>query len=685
MATKTTRRQGKPDEREVFLSVYRSRLSAGADNCEPLHRRAEDNHKYVAGPGQWDAEDRDRQQRRERPALEMNKIISVINAISGQEIVERFRPKVFPRRKEAAAWAQINDEMLRWQRDESESEHEETLAFREMAITGYGVVHKYFNELEGDGEGRVMDEQIPVWEMIWDPAARKSNLVDRRWHMRGKYIPMDEFLSEWGDSEEKEASELVKRLTYDNGMLGGRSSVEATDADSRSPRRWSWGSIAQHIRAHNPLDDEVFVVEYEWRERVFAWKAAMPRQLEGLPQLMAQLMADVQAGAIPPEQAQQMAAGMRDQILADTALVIYDTYAEFNAARKLYEEIVGEKFVDFAKTPKWKYQYAFLAWDVPLERGERFAPTWTYEFLTGFPYPDREKTTFYSCVDIMAGPQDWRNRFFSLALTMLATSPKGTLFLERSSVRSPDILADQFAKPGGMVFVDDGFFSQKRYEFLQPPRFPEFIQSFIDYAERGITDAIGMNPISLGQGQDLRRISGNVVQSVKQASITILALLFDSLRRFRKRSGRLSLTFLMHFYDEDTYAQVIDGEQVAFLPSKELWDGLPLDIKVDEEQSSVSEMMETWDFLTRTGSLDSWLANGWVDFDWVLDIMPGISEAKRTAAKARYQQKQMLPQLMQFIQQSQGGPEFLMQLQGGGAPQQQGQGPAAAPPQPPVQ
>ena len=154
-------------------------IREGVDHCEPKHRRSEDNNNMVRGE-QWLSGDAERQANRERPALALNSLVKVVNAVANREIMDRIQPRVYGRGKEDNGFAQVLDSACNWQRDVSETEHEETMAFRNCVTSGYGVMHKWWDAAPMDGKGIARDEEIPIWYMLWDSRARKQNLVDRK-------------------------------------------------------------------------------------------------------------------------------------------------------------------------------------------------------------------------------------------------------------------------------------------------------------------------------------------------------------------------------------------------------------------------------------------------------------------------------------------------------------------------
>lgn len=702
-------------------------MSEGAQWCSPIHERCESNNKFVAGETQWSEGDARRQQDRERPAMPMNKLIQVVNATANREIMNRYVSKVYPRSREDQGWADGQDEFLRWQRDMAEVEHEESMSFRSNITSGYAAIHTYYDPLEDDGRGLIMVEEIPIWGLLWDSRARKQNITDRRWHMHGKYVSMAEAEEEYGDVSPA-AKKLFKKLQSNKKSLFDEDVSQNAD---HVPGRWGWDSIAGG-RWYNRAEEELFIVESEWRDVKIRYKAAVPTDLDAYaalnsdPSAVIYAQQDIASGEVtfmaqPPESAQQdpntgqmfvadpqtmspiamivevtgdtfaqmeeeQRNEIRDQLLASTEIKYYDDVAELDAFAQYYKDVTTLDFEDYAKDKRYCFYYAVVSDGVVLETGER-PQGFTYEFLTGFPKATRAGVDFFGVVDVAKGPQDWRNTIMSLILTRLATSPKAPVILESDAVENLDDFLNQFANPRGPVIVPPGFINSNKMKEMPQPNFPPMERELLQMADAMVGEVAGLSGVDLGQAGDLRRISGTVVSSVKEASNTILALLFDSLRRYRKRSAKLVLRYMREFYKPDEVAEIVGPEKAKYIPEVDDWpDFMRFNIKIDEAPTSATERMELFDFLTRTGTLEEWQKSGVLPLEIILEWVPFISQADREKILQYRQQQQQdqqataeLQAVYQYLQQN--NPQELQTMQQQGviqAPQQQQGAPPGA-------
>lgn len=656
-------------------------IREGVDHCEPKHRRSEDNNNMVRGE-QWLQGDAERQASREKPALALNSLVKVVNAVANREIMDRIVPRVYGRNKEDNGFAQVLDSACNWQRDVSETEHEETMAFRNCVTSGYGVMHKWWDAAAMDGKGIVRDEEIPIWYMLWDSRARKQNLVDRKWHICGKYVPLDEVEQEFGDLN-RQTKQMFRSVKDDAGFnIEPDGYVGPTGALGAG----TWGQITSN-RWVTSSRREIFLVEAEWQELEKFYKVAYPVKFDEFvamatdPQGVMSLGEDPNTGQpiqITNEQYSQMEPEQQRQwmlsVLDETEVKHYDSLADFDPFVQQFEAIVGEDFEDYRREKRYVYKYAIVTNGTVLDHGDR-PMGFTYEFLTGFPHETRESTDHFGMVDIAKAPQDFKNVFFSNLLTVYMTSPKQHLLIEEGSLNDVDRFLDEYAKVTGVSIVPNGFIGGNRFKELEKPSFPPMLAELIQLTEDSVEKSLGLSSIESNSQDDLRRVSGNVVQAAKQASNTLLAILFDALRRYRRRWGMLNIKFITLCYSPQDFNNIIGEELVPYIKDMTDWPNLSFDIKIDESPTSVTEQMETIDFLTRTGTLDNWKNSGDLEFEDIMDLMVQIPQSTRDKILQRREERgvkqQELQQLQQQMQQAQQQYENLLKFvqsnQGGAA------------------
>lgn len=635
-----------------FLEYLNKCISESDIFCTPEHKRIEENQKYERG-FQWSEGDAARQKDKDRPALPLNDISKGLSSVANREIMDRYMPKVYGREMDDDGKAELLDELSRWQRDCSETEHEESRAFRQVCASGYGVMHKYWDPAEADGHGMVVDEEVPLWTMLWDPRARKQNLIDRKYHISGKYAPVTEIIEKFGKG--RNVKKRLKALAGAGGKGNG-----AGAGGSAVATRWGWSDIASG-KWFVSSKQELFLVEFEWIESKDVYKVAYPIRWDEWTAFVNDPQGQMQYGEgedgqpqiVTSDQYAQMdqatKANLASSILYDTDIKVLETDAELDLIEEPYLNFTGQE-LQYTEEPKKEVHYAIVAKDIVLQRGVRKAG-FTYEFITGIPFEQRDGTRFYGFVDMAKGPQDFKNVLYSNLLTQYMTSPKGTLMVEEGLVADQNKLANDYAKLGGIMFVPDSLVQQwdTRTRVIEGGSFPQMPKELLAIVEGGVEAMLGINSLD----GDLRRISGKVADQANRASSTILAIYFDSLKRYRKRFGMLNLKFLQAAYEPKQMARIVGGEVGQFLSEIDNWpEVFRFDVKVEENPTTVSEQIDAMKTLVSSGTLAGWTEgpNPKISFADAIDMM--ITLPKSTREKIKRNSKQM-EEYQQQVQQLQ--------------------------------
>ena len=237
-------------------------------------------------------------------------------------------------------------------------------------------------------------------------------------------------------------------------------------------------------------------------------------------------------------------------------------------------------------------------------------------------------------------------------MTILQHLPKGRTFFEPGAFKNPKHAASRAAMPGAWIQTQPGALNPgyPKIKEEKPGTYPSFLDAYMTMADQAVWRPVGLTPESLGQMQDMRRVSGTVFQSVQDSISAILSYLFDSLRLYRKVSGRLVLEMMVAHYDWDDVVRIIGeekaiefadipdpktGEPVSqpvglLLPEKERWDEMAeFDVIVEEKPTSQSQQKEFWEFMTRTDMVGRWVESGLMPLKIAVKAMPFITEAEK--------------------------------------------------------
>ncbi len=597
---------------------FQRRLKEAEGHCREAWERAAKNQRFVF-PGttgsQWGDYQNEYRKRRKasRPAFTINDIALAVNTLAGREITARFQPAFFGRAGgRDNAFAEIVQEFSRKIRDVGDFESTESDAFRDLHIEGYAWV-EWFQDfmLPPLGVGRTRIEHPPLWEMLW-PESNERNLRDRLWEARGRWISYEEFLGMFPGEEETEKARLGNRGSW------------VGEKESRS-HRWPWLYVGEGHYV-NRKRKEVFLANYDWRERELRYQVEIPARL-------------FEPLGIEPSES-EVAAGFLEKIVGRDELVAIEKVAKATGLGRLPR----------ATLATWRYRRSYFAGDKQVGEAEDLPyDGFTRLCMTGYPYRNYEETIFYSTVDLMSDPTAFKNIVISLMLSVLAHSAKGPTFVEAGAFRYPAKARDQLALPGAYIELNPG--GKAKIHEGTTAQWPSGLEGYLRLADQAVWKAFG-GESALGFLEDPRRVSGRVMARITEAAGQVFSYPFDALRMLRRDSGYLMMHFMHAQYDETDVARIVGEEKtvkmptqeeiamaeaqglpapepIRLLPPRDQWDEMfEFDVKVEEVPTSKTEQLEFWDFLTRTDAMTTLLTGGQMPIDLVVDAAP-ISEGKK--------------------------------------------------------
>lgn len=646
-------------EGEEVIKHFNRRISSAVDFCVERWNVAAENNRFVSpeAGSQWDRADYNKRVKSGRFAWTINDIALAVHALSGQEITGRFQ-RTFRGRTDdvdhlVAEAINTADQRIR---EEALAEHIESDGFRTLGIEGYSWLEWYQDHLE-DYRGKTMVRHHELWDTMWDSTARRSMLLDREWDAAGWWISLDNFLALFPSKRE----DLLQYLRRPEGWV--------REGELGEVARWPWLYRATRGRYVNPQRREVFLVDYQWRQREPLWVVEMP----GAP--------DPETGAPGPA-----------------------TWEEFGDEGEFKEAVDKFAFDNDGVEPhyagpedglyRWRYHRAHLVGDKLLREAPIPERQFTRICMTGFPHRQMDRVTFHGVVDYMKDPQKFKNAIISMMTSMLQRSLKGGMIYDPKGFDRPDELADQMAQPYPMVATKPGAMiqGQKVWEQIPVSTFPSGLDSFLSMADMAVWRPVGLNPDVLGQIKDMRRVSGVVFSSVSEAGSVVLGYLFNSLKLYRQLSGKLMLAILRSApgYDQQRLQEMVGDSHAGYIPPKEEWERFfDRDVVVDEQAATTKDKrMELWDLLSRQGTGEKLVTSGLMPPKHLARLMPGITEVERqewiswldqrSDLEAEQQRLQMLQTQLQIMQ-------IEMQMQqmqvGAGQPEEGGAAPEEGQPQ----
>jgi hypothetical protein len=489
---------------------------------------------------QWTAEDRSALEEQKRPAITFNRTLTIIKAVAGMEINGRHDTVYLPRGM--APGAVKANELLtsasQWMSDCSDAEDEQSEAFQDCIVCGMGWTEQRIS-FDEDPDGSYVEQRIDPLEMYWDRSARSKNLQDARRVFRVRKLTLDE------------ARDFAKSLGAGDVLDDELDAAWAIGAQT-DPAKAIEERRLRFENSTGPGDrHEVHIVHAQWIERKPVYRvAAMEQSFEFDETRFAEFEQVARQNGVP--------------------------YSFVRQTRRVFKQaFLGEGIIgDVMECPA----------------KDRF----TFQAITG--ERDRNRGTWFGFIRLMKDPQMWANKWLSQTLHILNTTAKGGIIAESDAFADQREAQDTYSQPDAITWAAKGAISKGM--IMQKPGvgIPTAYVNLLEFAISSIRDSVGVNLELLGM-RDANQ-PGILEAQRKQAGMTILATMFDALRRFRKNVGRVRLHYIQNYLADGRIIRIVgrDGLQqaVPLIRDQTLGD---YEVIIEDAPTSPNQKQETWQFI----------------------------------------------------------------------------------------
>jgi hypothetical protein len=655
-------------------AMWREHRNEGIANCSTFWSEAR-RLKRFAARDQWPERDRNHPNdpNRKSARLTIPETSRVLAAFSGRQILQRFEREYIPRNQDSARWAETWTKVDRAVCQACDGEQVDSAAFRDgPGIQGVSWARWYVDDWSYTTP-RLKFETVPIWQMMW-PATRLINLQDRAWQRWGSWWPQSTVKARWPDAYDSIRTLIGNRQWTSVQQQAGQS--------SRIP--WTGGAGNKPLSTADAYDPKTrsFWIEYEeFRELVTYFEVARPA-IPGMSYEEALDLNRQRIIALSDPATKDMAPPDPFESVEMTPAEVRDFRRERLATHA--EDVPNDLM---ARKQRMVYRYIYGCGDTVLETGDVEQDCFTFQAMAAEVVELDDKTLYISLLKDLEDAQRMVNFMMSALIRDIQINPKGVLFVEQGLFRDKNEALTAFTAPGGVIEIPRGRIQgaggQKPWEWVAGSSagsgHASKLENMLAFYREAIPRLAGFNPAALGQlGTDIRRVSGEVVRQLADATMTSNAERMDSFRLYRREGSRIFMAFarmlwqpedLIPFIGEsDAYDDVIDpmtgmptGERVLAIPPKEAWtEEFWKEIAIEEVQPSDSEMSAFWDTMqTQVALLQAPMPDtGQPLFqaeDWV-KMFPKMPAALRAKMLARIKVQQQQFKQQQLMAQQAAGP-----------------------------
>jgi len=208
--------------------------------------------------------------------------------------------------------------------------------------------------------------------------------------------------------------------------------------------------------------------------------------------------------------------------------------------------------------------------------------------------------TLLSEPDRPKDPQRWANKFFSQVMYLLNAQAKGGIMAERGAFDDDTQAEMSLARADQITWVKNGALSAGAGRIQPKPvaQFPSGFFALFNESKEAISQVTGLSPEFIGtRGANQ---AGVLEAQRRQSSLNLLASLYNALRRYRKRQGRIVLYLLQNHLSDGRLVRIVGEEKSQYVAlTRESLADKHYDIIVDDAPTSPNEKERTFAIISQ--------------------------------------------------------------------------------------
>ena len=513
--------------------------------------------------------------------VKFNKVKPYVNAVKGFAAQNRRKSKYEARIENEQVqelFSKYANTIRQYARENANSDQVETQQDGDMLINGYGVTESALSYGEGylshEVDGEMIDGRLDPLCVGWDPYARETNLLDRRY---------DYYFKEYHIDEAVELFSQAKREDFES------TAGEATEG------RYEYFPYGGHYNKIAPLEytkeeeGMVKVYFYQWYDIETYYKAANPLYEIQDPQTLAAVDAFLQIVAQEHEDEQDF--DPRAEILCFT-----------KAMRKQLEEYFGDFMSEVHEFKRKVFYEAVLSGEAVFTAYKSISQQgFRRQFKTGDYHANTN--LWVGMVNSMMEPALYYNKALTELMFTIATNSKGGVFAEESAILDIVEFEKNYSKTDGVIVVNDGALANGAIQEKKSPHIPTGLEDIVALSHTALTDVNGFDATFLGSREFAEDTAAFQRQRIRQV-MSLLACYFDSISLYQKVKARIELDLLRVFVENNqnmTVRMLGEDGKALFLKLQTKQLSAEYDVSIGEAPLSVQDKEAQASILTAIG------------------------------------------------------------------------------------